>query len=174
VDYNYRFTIVAYLIALSEATKTSSKASAYSILDLFRVFRPEEMIDPEKKGAAGEFMVKCHLFFHLGWRCYRFHHHVTIPFRKGTTQIDHIVLSRYGIFVIETKYLSGRIEGGVEDNLWTTQRYLFQNPINQNAKHKQAVEEHAGIAPEFVHSIIVFVGDEVEFKNSLPTRAIAR
>jgi hypothetical protein len=76
--------------------------------------------------------------------------------------------------VIETKYLSGRIEGGVEDNLWTTQRYLFQNPINQNAKHKQAVEEHAGIAPEFVHSIIVFVGDEVEFKNSLPTRAIAR
>lgn len=36
---------------------------------------------------------------------------VIIPNKNGTTQIDHIVVSRYGIFVIETKNYSGWIFG---------------------------------------------------------------
>ena len=28
---------------------------------------------------------------------------VTLPTEDGTTQIDHIIVSRYGVFVIETK-----------------------------------------------------------------------
>lgn len=36
---------------------------------------------------------------------------VTIPTQNGTTQIDHIIVSRYGIFVVETKNMSGWIFG---------------------------------------------------------------
>ena len=28
---------------------------------------------------------------------------VTIPAANGTTQIDHVIVSKYGIFVVETK-----------------------------------------------------------------------
>jgi len=34
-----------------------------------------------------------------------------IPIDKGTTQIDHVLVSRFGIFVIETKNMKGWIFG---------------------------------------------------------------
>ena len=34
---------------------------------------------------------------------------ITIPFEDGTTQIDHVLVSTKGIFVIETKHYSGWI-----------------------------------------------------------------
>ena len=38
---------------------------------------------------------------------------VTIPTPRGTTQIDHVIVSRYGIFVVESKNMSGWIFGSV-------------------------------------------------------------
>jgi hypothetical protein len=34
---------------------------------------------------------------------------VTIPTANGTTLIDHIIVSKYGIFVVETKNIKGWI-----------------------------------------------------------------
>ena len=39
---------------------------------------------------------------------------VVLPTNKGTTQIDHIVVSKYGVFAIETKNYRGEIYG--DDN----------------------------------------------------------
>lgn len=41
----------------------------------------------------------------------KFHllNNITLPFQDGTTQIDHILVSTKGIFIIETKYYSGWI-----------------------------------------------------------------
>ena len=36
-----------------------------------------------------------------------------------TTQIDHIVVSRYGLFVIETKCFKGWIFGDEKSRVWT-------------------------------------------------------
>ena len=38
---------------------------------------------------------------------------------RGTTQIDHIVISKYGVFVIETKNYRGSIFGNDESKKWT-------------------------------------------------------
>ena len=38
---------------------------------------------------------------------------------KGTTQIDHIVVSKYGIFTIETKNYRGEIYGDDNRKEWT-------------------------------------------------------
>ena len=40
---------------------------------------------------------------------YHLMNHITLPFKNGTTQIDHILVSRFGVFVIETKDYKGWI-----------------------------------------------------------------
>lgn len=43
---------------------------------------------------------------------------VLLPTRYGTTQIDHIVVSPYAIFVIETKNYKGWIFGHQDSEEW--------------------------------------------------------
>lgn len=38
---------------------------------------------------------------------------------KGSTQIDHIVVSKYGVFAIETKNYRGEIYGDDNREKWT-------------------------------------------------------
>ena len=44
---------------------------------------------------------------------------VVLPTNKGTTQIDHIVVSKYGVFAIETKNYRGEIYGDDNRKEWT-------------------------------------------------------
>lgn len=61
-----------------------------------------------------------------------------------TTQIDHIVVSNYGIFVIETKNYKGWIIGNEFDDYWTQiifkRKEKLYNPIKQNFGHIQALK----------------------------------
>lgn len=56
-----------------------------------------------------------------------------------STQIDHIVVSPYAVFVIETKGYKGWILGGDNSEYWTQIIYkrksTFYNPIHQNDGH---------------------------------------
>ena len=56
-----------------------------------------------------------------------------------STQIDHIIVSPYGVFVIETKGYKGWILGGENSEYWTQiiykSRHQFYNPIKQNEGH---------------------------------------
>ncbi len=64
---------------------------------------------------------------------------VTLPTVDGTTQVDHIIVSKFCIFVIETKNMKGWIFGGERQKTWTQSIYKnknkFQNPLHQNYKH---------------------------------------
>ncbi len=66
---------------------------------------------PWFKGVAGEFLVNTAARLFLPEDEYHLIKDVTLPTREGTTQIDHIVVSRYGVFVIETKNMKGWIFG---------------------------------------------------------------
>ena len=63
-----------------------------------------------------------------------------------TSQIDHMIISPYGIFVIETKYYRGLICGNKEEEQWSqylnhgSQKYNFFNPIMQNESHIKVVK----------------------------------
>ncbi len=63
----------------------------------------------------------------------------------NTTQIDHVVVSNYGIFCVETKSYKGWIFGNANDKYWTQVIYKhkerFYNPLRQNYAHTKAVEE---------------------------------
>lgn len=64
--------------------------------------------------------------------------------RIRTTQIDHVVVSVYGIFVIETKNYKGWILGSDFANMWTKnmygKKYNFRNPLMQNYAHIRALK----------------------------------
>jgi hypothetical protein len=61
--------------------------------------------------------------------------------RTGYSQIDHLVISPYGIFVIETKNYSGEIKGKRDDKNWlVNNRFKMFNPLRQNYGHVKAIE----------------------------------
>jgi hypothetical protein len=103
---------------------------------------------------------------------YHLMNHITLPLANGTTQIDHILVSRFGVFVIETKDYKGWIFGNPKHATWTQvlfkRKYKFQNPIFQNHLHVRAVRDLLDfVPPDAVRSVVVFTGDAV-FKNPLP------
>ena len=67
---------------------------------------------PWFKGVFGEFQVNLLLKLFLPKDTYHLLKNVTLPTDDGTTQIDHVLVSKYGVFVIETK----NIIKGVEHN----------------------------------------------------------
>jgi hypothetical protein len=105
-------------------------------------------------------------------RDYHLLNHVTLEFHGNTTQIDHILVSRFGIFVIETKDYKGWIFANANHDTWTQvifkAKFKFRNPIKQNSRHIQAVRELLDFLPESaIQPIVVFAGT-AEFKNSVP------
>jgi len=100
----------------------------------------------------------------------------------GTTQIDHILISRHGIFVIETKDYKGWIFGDEHQKRWTQSllgpgyssvKYHFQNPIHQNYKHVKAVQDFLGVNQKAVFNVVVFVGT-AEFKTDMPPNVMGQ
>ncbi len=126
---------------------------------------------PTVKGARGERKVHGVLAKRLEDEGYFVIHDITLSIGADTTQIDHIVVSRFGIFVIETKNYRGWIFGDQRSKQWTQVIYgkktRFQNPLRQNYKHTKAVESFLGVPSSRVHSVVVFVGDS-KFKTLMP------
>ncbi|MDE5574802.1 MAG: NERD domain-containing protein [Bacteroidales bacterium] len=64
----------------------------------------------------------------------------------GTTQIDHIVVSRFGVFVIETKNFRGKVYGSESAQCWEEyfrgKGYEFYNPVRQNNTHIAVLSEN--------------------------------
>ena len=64
------------------------------------------------------------------------------------TQIDHIVISNFGIFCIEKKSYKGWIFGNANQEYWTQVIYRFKdrfyNPLRQNFAHVKAIENLLG------------------------------
>ena len=71
---------------------------------------------------------------------------VEIPKENGkTAQIDLIMINNYGIYIIESKNISGTIYGSEDDKYWTIvyangqKNITYYNPVLQNKVHTNAV-----------------------------------
>ncbi|MEJ8848352.1 nuclease-related domain-containing protein [Variovorax rhizosphaerae] len=103
---------------------------------------------------------------------YHLMNHITLRMQDCTTQVDHILVSRFGIFVIETKDYNGWIFANAKQVKWTQVlfrvKFQFQNPIFQNLRHVRAVQELLDFLPaDCVKSVVVFTG-KAEFKTGVP------
>lgn len=101
---------------------------------------------------------------------------IFVPLYDKTTQIDHVAISKYGVFVFETKNWNGIILGNTNDKNWTqslnfgrttNQHY---NPIFQNQTHVSCLKRLLNQKYNVFYSCIVFVKDNAP--NIPDTRVI--
>lgn len=76
-------------------------------------------------------------------------------------QIDHIAITEYGVFVIETKYYSGSIYGKENSEEWIQylgdKKYHLKNPIYQNYGHYKIVKKIIFDEKVYIEPIVVFI-----------------
>lgn len=144
---------------------------------------------PRQKGKRGEKQVSS-LLLKLS-DDYHILNDVVFETEKGSTQIDHIVVSKYGVFAIETKNYRGEIYGDDNREKWTqiivtevryrrkwwkiytyVTKNQFYNPVKQSLGHtyriKSLLKDYKQLP---VVPIVVFVGEanlnNVETKNNV-------
>ena len=120
----------------------------------------------------GEALVSSELQSNFSGPDYHLLNHITLKLKNGTTQIDHILVSRFGVFVIETKDYNGWIFADAKQATWTQvlyrQKFKFQNPIFQNMRHVEAVKDTLDFLPSScIQSLVVFTGS-AKFKTVMP------
>lgn len=126
---------------------------------------------PRFKGKVGEFLVNASARLFLDKSRYHLIKNVTLPTPDGTTQVDHVLVSEFGVFVVETKNMKGWIFGSPHQRFWTQKifrsNHKFQNPLHQNYKHVKTLQALLGLGDHQLHSVVVFVGDNT-FKTPMP------
>lgn len=111
------------------------------------------------RGRRGERRVSSRLFSLPSE--YHVFNDVYIEVQGRSVQIDHIVISRYGIFVIETKNYTGWIYGNDKSEFWIKNmygnKYQFRNPLKQNYSHVKSLQALLGVPESKFIPIIVFL-----------------
>jgi restriction system protein len=97
---------------------------------------------------------------------------VTLPIQGGTTQVDHVLVSQFGVFIIENKHYRGMISADRYSSQWVQQVgknfYPFKNPLHQNFGHlKEVVRLLNYIDEDFFFPMVVFTGTAI-FEGNRP------
>lgn len=118
------------------------------------------------RGFMGEFWLNLELK-KLPKNKYKLLNDIMIEDDKGTHQIDHIVISKYGIFVIEMKNYYGLILGNQYKEKWYQclgkNKYAFHNPMYQNYGHVKALSNALKLNEEVFIPIVCF-SNQVKLK----------
>ena len=114
----------------------------------------------KSKGKRGEKQVAVLLGL-LSKKKYKVINDLLLQSGAYSTQIDHVVVSVYGVFVIETKYMQGWIYGGENSEFWTQNiyghKYQLRNPLWQNQGHVRAILRLIGSQDNIpIHNIVAF------------------
>jgi hypothetical protein len=122
---------------------------------------------PRIKGFIGE-KTAALLLANLDKKKYRTINDLIIRAGGESTQIDHIVVSNFGIFVIETKNYNGWITGYESGNYWKQKLYKenhnFQNPIKQNEYHIKLLKSALKLFSEVPYYPIVSFASEADIR----------
>lgn len=121
-----------------------------------------KILKPKIKGYIGERTVRFFFLF-LGKKEYKIINNIHVFYNGMMSQIDHVIISTYGVFVIETKNYKGWIFGSENAYEWTqvifNNRYKFYNPLRQNLGHVRALKSHLTNFPQLDYfPIVVFTG----------------
>ena len=135
------------------------------------LFTPKYSSRAEAIGDYGEKRVSSFLE-DLDCEDYRVYNDLLIRNGNYTTQVDHIVISRYGVFVLETKNVHGKVYGGGNAEFWKqylpdtgykrygfTQEHQLRNPIWQNDGHIKTLRKHVFGNDVPIYGIVVFPSD---------------
>lgn len=169
--------LVATIVAIVNRSNSENKRGNYNrSFTQHRHYTPSRnsYVEEQKSisGRVGELHVSSIIGESAFGRRYAFND-VLLKNGSRSAQIDHILVNRAGIFVIETKKISGQILGSVESDKWTQYKYdnikgSFYNPIKQNETHIRFLKEIIGNQHP-VYSLIVFANDN---KPKITSKAV--
>lgn len=120
-----------------------------------------KLYSPKIKGLIGEKSISSILYL-LDKSKYSVINNIVLKRDTKTSQIDHVVISDFGIFVIETKNYKGWIVGNEKSEHWTQvlfkRKQRFYNPINQNLGHIKVLKTYLSKYPSINYiPIVVFL-----------------
>lgn len=128
------------------------------------------------KGWIGETAVALAIRLVLDRNEYHALHNITLETAGGTAQIDHLVVSRWGIFVIETKTLRGAVSGKPDEPWWAVnchgRVYPLRNPLHQNQGHVKALREVLKLPRNAFIPLVCFAGWYCSFQTAMPAHVI--
>lgn len=124
----------------------------------------------EAFGLQGENMMRHSLEDHLDAKEYVIMHDVMLPGTDGVpTQIDHLVISRYGVFVIEMKNWVGNIYAN--ERTWVKytgkRQQNLESPLRQNYRHVKTIADQLNIPEGLIHGMVA-VSHRAKFMGSMP------
>lgn len=126
---------------------------------------------PRFKGTMGKARVGRLLAAMLERNRYTVFNNLILPSNGGTVQIDHVVISKFGIFVIVTVFRRGWISGAEFQQRWkqhrTNSSTQFPNPVHQNQLNVEALARLLQLPESRFHAVTVFTGHR-GFKKSMP------
>lgn len=127
------------------------------------------------RGWIGEKKTVFYLWLSLRKKSYYKVHNIILPLENGTTQIDHLIISIYGLFIVETKNKKGWIFGSKEQASWTQSiygwNYTFQNPLRQTFRQRQILSTFLGVHESKIQTVVYFTGNCI-FKTAMPDNVI--
>ena len=133
------------------------------------------MASPRFRGDIAETRTRRILATGLEKNRYTVFNNVLIPSAGGTTQIDHVVVSKFGIFVLESQYARGWVSGTEVQARWKQyhlRRFArFENPIHRNRLQQEALQKLLGLPASRFHPIVVLVGHK-GFKTTQPEKVV--
>lgn len=132
-----------------------------------------KLVYPKFKGYIGEEIAKNELN-KLGSN-YRVLNDIMVFSDNKTHQIDHLVVSKYGVFVIEMKNYGGTINGKEKDEQWVqkigTKTNQLKNPIKQNHGHVLALKDITK-EKESIFIPIVCFGNNVDLNLNINSKVV--
>ena len=112
---------------------------------------------------------------HLDKDTYHQFHNLTVAGQDGPMHIDHAVVSKYGIFVIETLHMHGWIFGKEYEPTWRhifgSHNHAFPNPMRHGYQCIKALDNLLEVGEHKITPIAAFVGD-CEFKSEIPQNVV--
>jgi hypothetical protein len=131
---------------------------------------------PRFRGDIAETRVRRILATGLEKNRYTIFNSLVVPAGGGTIKIDHVVVSKFGIFVIESQLARGWVSGGEFQDRWK-QYHLsrftrLDNPMHRNALQAQALQKLLDLPASKFHPIVVLAGQR-GFKTQMPDNLLA-
>ncbi|MEE4217245.1 MAG: nuclease-related domain-containing protein [Xanthomonadales bacterium] len=133
------------------------------------------LASPRYRGDIAESRVRRILAQGLENSRYTILNDVLIPSGGGTIHIDHVVVSKFGIFVIESHHARGWVSGSEVQDRWKQQNFgritRFDNPLYRNRLQAQALQSLLQFPGQVFHRVLVMVGQS-GFKNAPPPNVV--
>jgi hypothetical protein len=162
--------LIAILFIVIIAVSLSSKSSGSRPLSSLKERNEKEA---KRYGEAGENLVAKYLQDVVNSYGGYLYNDFCFEDQQGySTEIDHILITRGGVFIIETKTNKGLIRGTKEDEWWLCIKKDYQqdkqlkNPIIQNQGHINHLRKMFKNTPPKMTSIVIFPVADITYVSS--------